>query len=64
MRDTMSAALTQHRDGCLIDAFMVRGVKFTENPDGSETCRMIFPRTISVQAGDAVKLSYYTSEKS
>ena len=61
--ERMKAAVTQWRDGCLLEAFMVEDVKFTKNLDGSETCLVTFPKELTVLEGDDVKLTYYTSEK-
>jgi hypothetical protein len=59
----MRAAVTHWRDGTLVDAFRVTDVEFRKNLDGSETCLVNFPKTITALSGDKVKLTYYTSEK-
>lgn len=59
----MRAAVTHWRDGCLVNGFMVTNSKVTKNLDGSESHTLIFPKTLSIHAGDKVKLTYYTSEK-
>lgn len=54
--------MSHQRDGTLLRAFMIEDVEFTKNPDGSETCLVTFPETLTVLSGDKVKLTYYISE--
>jgi hypothetical protein len=58
----MRAAFTHYRDGELLDAFMPE-CEFTPSLDGSEVCRVIFPKPITVLEGDEVRLTYYILDK-
>lgn len=58
----MRASLTQSRDGCLIYSAMIDDVEVVQHPDGSETCKIIFPETLTVLTGDSIKLFYNTGE--
>jgi len=53
------AAVTHSRGGEVLDMFMVELTCASKNIDGSETRRIVFPKEITVLAGDKVSLTYY-----
>lgn len=55
----MRAAITHWRGECLIKAFMVEDKEITKNIDGSETCRMTFPKPLSIRSDDTVRITYF-----
>ncbi len=55
----MEAAITHWRDKRLLDAFMIEKPRITQNIDGTETCRMTFPKELTVEVDDVVHLTYF-----
>ncbi len=55
----MRTAVTHSRGDEVLDMFMVESTWASQNIDGSETRRFVFPKEITVLKDDEVSFTYY-----
>lgn len=58
----MKAAVTHSRGDEVLDMFMVELTCASQNIDGSETRRFVFPKEMVVLEGDKVSFTYFLEQ--
>ena len=59
----MRTAISHWRDEFLVDAFMVKDNRVTQNIDGSETQQLIFPHELTILSGDKINITYFPNKE-